>query len=244
MDILNVNNQTFYILLFLCPGFLSMRIYFIDKSWNDLSFANVFYGSLIFSMFSYVFVGVVYSLIGVEYQGVLNGGPFAFAATAIPVAVSLGLAWRCCGHPWLHAALNALKITNEDNKSNPWMNIFNNPKIHLSQITIHLKDGSALRCDETKFYDQKCLREIGVYSHYASANGDICIIATHFMKANSKAWSQIPQINVEAPWGIKMQWVPAREIARVEARAVAVTLVFPDSSRARWWGNRLGRKKA
>lgn len=243
MDILNINNQMFYILLFLCPGFLSMRIYFIDKTWNEMSFVNVFYGSLIFSMFSYVVVGVVYNFIGMEYTGVFKDGPFAFAATAIPVAVLLGLVWRCCGHPWLHGLLNWLKVTNEDNKSTPWMGVFNNPKLHISQITVHLKDGSALRCDETKFYDNKKLRDVGIYSHYASAGGDICFIATHYMKANSKEWSKISQINVEPPWGIKMQWIPAREIARVEARAVAVTLAFHGSSRVRWWERHLGRKK-
>ena len=114
-------------------------------------------------------------------------------------------------------------MTNEDNNATPWMQLFNNPKICLSQINVYLKDGSALSCDETKYFNTKELRNAGIFSHYTCADGDIYLIANRFKAKDATDWEEIPDIHVAPPWGIKIQWIPAKEIARVEARAIDVT---------------------
>lgn len=227
MDILNITNDGFYILLFLCPGYLGFRMYFIDRPWNMLNPLHVFYGSLVFSVVAYVEFYIVISGINKFLTSVNVSGHFAYAALATPFAVVSGLLWRCFGHGALHDALMKMKITNEDNNSTPWMQLFNNPKISLTQITVHLKNGSALRCDDTAYFDTEDLRRDGVFSHYTCVGGDIYMVANQFREKNDEEWQAIEDIHMDARWGLKIQWIPAGEIARVEVRATRAARATP-----------------
>lgn len=223
MDLVKLTNDGFYILLFLCPGYLGFRIYFIDKPWNNLNPLHVFYGSLVFSIFSYMLFGLTVYGIKYVFPSVTVEGSFAYAVLATPFAIALGVLWRCFGHAWFHNKLIKMKVTNEDNNSTPWMQLFNNPKIALTQIAIYLKDGSAFRCDDTAFYDTEEFRRSGIFSHYTCADGDIYIVANQFKEKGDQEWRDVEHIHMDARWGLKVQWISAKEIARVEARATQVT---------------------
>lgn len=223
MDLVKLTNDGFYILLFLCPGYLGFRMYFIDKPWNSLNPLHVFYGSLVFSIFAYIIFGFVVYGINIAFPSIKVDGSFAYALLATPFAIALGLLWRCYGHGWFHSKLIKMKVTNEDNNSTPWMQLFNNPKIALTQITVHLKDGSALRCDDTAFFDTEELRKAGVFSHYTCAEGDIYMVANQCRGKDETEWREIEDIHMDARWGLKIHWISAKEIARVEARATQVT---------------------
>ncbi|MEQ5775613.1 hypothetical protein J4E05_08790 [Thalassospira sp. NFXS8] len=213
-------NEAFSILSFLFPGYLGFRIYFIDKSWNNLSPINVFYGSLVFSFFSYLIVfGMVYAFFDLNF--VLQS--YVFALISTPIAIVLGLLWRLFGHTRFHKFLYKIKVTNEDNNSSPWMQLFNNPQVSLSQITVHMKNGVSLKCDDTSYFSKEEWMKIGLYSHYTCAEGDVYFIANRIRTEESGEWVKVEDLHVEDPWGVKIQWIPVSEISRVEVRAVKAT---------------------
>lgn len=219
MDYLSLKSDLLHVLVFLIPGFIGFRIYLIDKPWNVLSPVNIFYGSLVFSLVSYLLYGALTFILEKEGIDGLADGKYSYALMATPFAIATALLWKKWGHRIFHDALIKMKITNEDNNSEPWMQIFGNPSVGLTQIWVHTKDGCVYWCDETSFFDKKELKSKGIYTYYTSSGGGICFVANKYKEQGDNEWRDIEDIEIE-DWGIKIQWIPKEEIARVEARAI------------------------
>lgn len=223
MEILQISSDAFKILLFLFPGYIAFRLYFIDKPWSSMGAIHVFYGSLSFSIISYFLFSLFILMTNHCFPGINIEDPILNSMLSIPFAALSGILWRLYGHNSLHKFLSEIKLTNEDNNSTPWMQLFNNVDIRLSQITVYLKNGKAFRCDETAYFDTKEWRKVGIYSHYTHSNGDLYFIATHQKENQSQFWKKIPDLHIDSPWGVKIQWIPRSEICHVEVRAIEIT---------------------
>lgn len=211
MDIFKLNPELVGILLFLAPGYLGFRLYQIDRGWSDLNAIDVIYGSLIFSTVAYA-----------TYLGMVAVGwgdyPARRVISLILFAVIYAFLWRRFGHDLFHQGLHALGVTNEDNKSTTWTQIFNNPKIYLTQITVEMKGGSQIWCENTLQFRRDEFRRVGIHPYYSDADGNLYLISTHSRSAQSGEWEPAP--DVVSDWGVNLVFVPASEIARIDVRAI------------------------
>ena len=212
MDLFKLTPDLLKTLLFLAPGYLGFRLYRIDQSWNDLNPIHIIYGSLIFSALGYA---TYYGLIALG----VPDNPFWFVIAIGFFAVLYAFFWRVVGHKALHRLLQKMGVTNEDNSGTPWSLIFNNPKVFLSQITVHLKDGSAVKSEDTKEYNFRELTRLGIHPYYADTAGDLYLVCTHYRPPETTEWEEVPEIHCTPPWGIKLSFIPHGEITRIEARA-------------------------
>lgn len=212
MEALKLNAEVLGILLFLAPGYLGFRLYQIDRPWSTLNAIDVIYGSLIFSTVAY---GTYLGLVAFGWAD----EPGRRVASPILFAVVYGLLWRRFGHELFHKGLHAFGITNEDNKSTTWTQIFNNPKIYLSQVTVETKSGSQIWCDNTLQFERDEFRRVGIHPYYSDADGNLYVISTHRRASQDKEWEPVPDLIVPAPWGINLVFIPASEIARIDVRA-------------------------
>ena len=214
-----IASESFKIFVFLAPGYLGLRIYLIDKPWNELDAIHIFYGSLVFSVLSYGTYFFLVQEVPVLKEFLLNA-PWVFAVGATLFALLYALIWRCLGHPFLHQILKFINVTTEDNTFTPWTVIFNNTSINLTQITVHLKDGRSLQLDEAGKYYIPALNKAAVYPYYTSKDGDITMVVTQTRESESAEWTAVPDIYVAAPWGLKLSYIPREEISRVDVRVI------------------------
>lgn len=212
MDIFKLNPELLGILLFLAPGYLGFRLYQIDTAWSSLNAIDVIYGSLIFSTVAYATYLFLVAL-GWTDQ------PERRIGSLILFAIVYGFLWRRFGHDLFHKGLRALGVTNEDNRDTAWTRLFNNPKVYLSQIIVHLKGGGQVWCEDTKVYDLANFNRIGIHPYYADPAGNLYLICTHHRPTTTDDWIEVEEVHCPSPWGIKLSLIPASEIARVEARA-------------------------
>jgi len=218
MDIFKLNPELLGILLFLAPGYLGFRLYQIDRAWSSLNTIDVIYGSLIFSTVAY---GTYLFLVTLGW----TDEPVRRVASLILFAVLYALLWRRFGHDLFHKGLHALGITNEDNRDTAWTRLFNNPQVYLSQITVYLKNGEQVRCEDTKLYHLDNFNRVGIHPYYADPAGNLYLICTHHRSAATDDWIEVEEIHCLSPWGIKLSLIPASEIVRVEARATESGIV-------------------
>ncbi|MFL7905877.1 hypothetical protein [Azospirillum argentinense] len=218
MDLLKVSNEAFYILLFIAPGYIGMQIYFIDRQWNALNAIHLFYGSLMFSTVSYaVYFGAIDRFVPKE--------TWVFVSINLLISFLLGILWKGAGHKLLHSLLKFLRITSEDNEYSPWTIVFNNSKIFPSQIIVHLKSGRVLQLDDTVFYHRDDLRKAGVFPYYVSPDGDLLMVVTQKKEKEDADWEDASCVVENAPWGVKLSYVPQREINYVEVRVCPKKMV-------------------
>jgi len=141
-----------------------------------------------------------------------------FAPVAISMAVFYGIAWRRLGHRQFHRLLMSLNITREDNEFTPWTVLFNNTDINITQIVVHLKSGRSLQLDRTADYHIKDPLKANIHPYYTSFEGDITMVVTQTRESSRARWRDVPTVYLEAPWGLKLSYIPSREIAQVEVR--------------------------
>lgn len=211
MEAFKLNSDVIAAMLFLAPGYAAFRLYFIDRPWNALNPIHIIYGSLIFSTAAFFSYSCIISF-GVPDSSSL------FVLSTVGFSLVYAIVWRRWGHDTLHNICGTLLKTNEDNSATPWTLIFNNRSLFVTQIVVHLKDGTSLQCDDTAHFYKDNLINLDVFPYYASTEGDIYLIATHHRRSRELEWQPVPEVHILPPWGIKMSFVPAREISRVEAR--------------------------
>lgn len=214
MEIFKIDTQVLTILLFLAPGYLGFRLYLIDQPWSELNPIDIIYGSLIFSTLAFGTYGI-FLYLGWRYN------QFHLVETLILFSIIYAFIWRRFGHELFHKLLHRLRVTNEDNFSTSWSKIFNNPRVYLSQITVYLKDGSQVRCDDTSHFRIDDFVRIGIYPYYTDATGNIYLICTHYRSPSATRWQVVPEIHINPPWGIKLSFIRSSEITRIEARAIS-----------------------
>lgn len=227
MDLTRLTNESFAIFLFLAPGYLGFRVYLIDKPWNALNAVHIFYGSLVFSTLAYT---TIYSL-PVRAAWRLSWTGLSVSTTVL--AVFYGIVWRLIGHPLLHAGLKSLGITTEDNAFTPWTAIFNNTRIHLTQMIVHLKDGRSVQLDDAGAYHIPHLMRARIFPYYSSADGDLSMVVTQTRESNTTDWIEVPSVFIEHPWGLKLSFIPHTEITQVEVRVIPRTRTSSSVSRLR-----------
>ncbi len=212
---MSLSVQAIWILAFLAPGFLAFRTYMIDADWRSIRQTDVVYGSLIFSALGYA----CYLLVSLKFD---NLRLLSFIGISFASSIVIAIVWRRFGHPYFHAILKWLQITNEDNRGDVWQKIFNDPGIYVTQITAYLKNGEAVQCDDTASFDTPELRKKGIFPYYTHNDRQICFVLTRRKSSAQAAWKDIDDIQSSERWGIRLVYINPDELQRLEIRVTPV----------------------
>jgi hypothetical protein len=183
----------------------------VDADWSAIRQLDLVYGSLIFSALGYLSYAGFLAVTGATHVA-------WFVVVSFTSAIVFALAWKRYGHNALHALLNKLKLTNEDNRGDVWQKIFNDPQLYVTQLTAYLKNGEVIQCDDTAAYDRQDLREKGIFPYYSHRDGQIYFVPTHRKRTPNSQWESVKDVEAADDWGIRLVYVTPAELQRLELR--------------------------
>lgn len=210
----SLNNEALVILIFLAPGYISFRLYSVDRAWTTSQIINIFYGTLLFSTVNYI---IIYYLILLITQKRYEISDNIIVLGALFVGVITGPVWKRFGHPFLHKILMKFRITNEDNQGDAWNQLFNNPNIYITQLIIKTSFGVEYMCQSSLKFDSDEKRKHGIFPYYADSSGAINIIPTHYRLDDESIWKEVENIEVDG-WGTRTLHLKQNEISKIDVR--------------------------
>lgn len=129
---------------------------------------------------------------------------------AAVTAIVLGALWRACLRPIFYNIMQNTNVSYADDIPTAWLNLFSTTNVVATQLTVRLKDGRTLMCDDLhRFKDEPN----GAFRF--GSNGDILMYVTH--QKVGFAWSSMNDVFWDE-WGSEITYVPASEIAQVNFR--------------------------
>jgi hypothetical protein len=133
------------------------------------------------------------------------------SAIAFVFAMVVGALWSWGGRSAVERLLRKSRVSHSDDLPSAWVALFG-VKIAATQLSVKLKDGSWLMCDDlTKFSSSPngpCV---------LGAKGDILMYVTH--KQTDIGIAFFPTTYpVDAEWGHEITYIPADQVARVDLR--------------------------
>lgn len=165
-----------------------------------------------------VFIIFIYGLVGTLFYRTplpcLDGySPILIAyirtaLTIVAVAVIAGL-WRSIGKTFFYWIMRKFGVSYADAHETVLSRLFNYSPIKASQLTVYLKNGKILMCDDLRLFTDKPLGtfQLGI-------NGDILMYVTDVK--SSGRWKTDKE--VISPWGSEITYVPASDIERISIR--------------------------
>lgn len=168
---------------------------------------DVAFSSLVFGFFA----AFIYELTMRGEIGILAASGLAFAA-----AVLAGGLWRRWGRGWLRSALRLSKVSDADDLPSAWHSLFDVKGIRATQLSVQLKDGTWLQCDELERFENApggaCV---------FGGTGDLLLYVTDIREPGKESQ---PNTYVDDPnWGFEVTYLPASVISRVDFRRRKVT---------------------
>lgn len=127
-------------------------------------------------------------------------------------AVLLGALWGRFGRRWLLRLLRLTDVSHNNDLPSAWAELFSDTRVGTSQLSVRMKDGTWLKCDDLRKFDNKpygpCI---------LGGTGDILIYVTHQQSPDDEAFEECTQ-TLNAAWGDEVTYVPAAEVSRVDIR--------------------------
>jgi len=165
-----------------------------------------------------VFLTLVFSLIAsAELWLTRSFSPLIAGVCAFVLSVSGGLLWRRHGMEMLMNLLRDPDTTWSDDTPSAWAKLQENRTRPVSQISVLLKDGTWLRCDDTSQFNN---------APYApcvlGANGDIIMYLTSTDKDEEERIQKTVMCDV---FGARLTYIPSAEISRVNIRLMTPSVV-------------------
>jgi hypothetical protein len=164
-----------------------------------------------------LFLSLVFSLVATGTLWLCRDLPPPLAGTwALITSLAAGLFWRRHGMQLLTETLRGPNTTWADDTPSAWVRLQENREFPVSQISVLLKDGTWLNCDETsKFNDAPygpCV---------LGTNGDILIYLTSTtpkVVGTEAVKDKVLKTVLHEQYGARLTYVPSGEIARVNIR--------------------------
>lgn len=159
-----------------------------------------------------VFFSMVFSLIAsAELWLTRSFSPIVGGTSAFLLTVAVGLLWRRIGMQLLTAMLRGANTTWSDDTPSAWARLQENREYPLSQISVLLKDGTWLHCNETAAFNA---------SPYAPAilgtTGDVLMYLTSIKAKDGE--ERLQTTTLDPNFGARLTYIPASEIARINVR--------------------------
>lgn len=147
------------------------------------------------------------------YEWLIDAGWESFTASpsAFVASIIVGGLWRRLGRGSLRKALRLSKVSHSDDLPNAWTAIFDVTGVETTQLSVLLKDGTWLQCDDlSRFKDAPngpCV---------LGGEGDVLIYVTDSRKPDEDSIEN-DAVAFE-DWGEEITYIPATQIARVDIR--------------------------
>jgi hypothetical protein len=158
------------------------------------------------------FISLVFSLGATLAIFLLSSrGPVWSVIGALVVCVSAGIAWRALGRDWYRQLMRVTDLSWSDDDPSALATIVGNSQHPVTQVAVLLDDGTWLRCDDTRRFDDApyapCL--IG-------PNGDVALYLTH-EEADGCAPKEMTTV-IDPNYGTRLTYIPATRIRRLTVR--------------------------
>ena len=159
-----------------------------------------------------LFISLVFSLVASAGLYCLRGiNPVLSGTIAFLLTLASGILWRLVGSRILATVLRALNITWSDDTPSAWVRLQENSEYPLSQISVLLKDGTWLHCNDTaKFNDAPYSPAV------LGTNGDVLMYLTSVKKTGVEEKEQTTVL--DPSYGARLTYIPSSEIARLNVR--------------------------
>lgn len=159
-----------------------------------------------------LFLTLVFSLIAsAELWLARSLSPLLAGAGAFFLSIFVGVLWRRRGMQLLTSLLRGPNTTWSDDTPSAWARLQENREYPLSQISVLLKDGTWLHCNQTALFND---------APYAPAvlgtNGDVLMYLTSIKPTDADEREQPTALDPD--FGARLTYIPASEIARVNVR--------------------------
>jgi hypothetical protein len=165
---------------------------------GDIVVSTVVFG--FFAAFAYNFCRIVFE-ISLVWSSVVT-----FA-----LAILLGAGWATFGRRIFEGLLRKSNVTHSDDLPSAWIALASTRR-PATQLTVKLKDGSWLMCDNLKRFatspNGPCV---------LGAKGDILMYVTHTQSEIGVSFFSAPD-PLNDQWGHEITYIPADQIARVDLR--------------------------
>ena len=130
---------------------------------------------------------------------------------AFAVTIVCGLAWRGFGRKLLGWALRAANISWKDDAPSPLDALHQDTSVFMTQVSVQLKDGTWLRCDNAHQY-----RDAPLGPCVIGRDGSIGLYLTHVEKEDGTV-RELKTVRFEGA-GDRMTYVPASEVKMINLR--------------------------
>lgn len=159
-----------------------------------------------------VFLTLVLSLIASAELWLAGSlSPLTAGAFAFLLSVTAGVLWRRRGMRILSNLLRAPNTTWSDDTPSAWARLQDNHEFPLSQLSVLLKDGTWLHCNQTSTFND------APYSPAVlGTSGDVLMYLTSIKPKG--AYEREQRTTLDANFGARLTYVPASEIARINVR--------------------------
>lgn len=139
----------------------------------------------------------------------VSASPIAFVATMFAGGI-----WSFAGRKLLETILRVSKVSHANDLPSAWVALFG-IGIPATQLTVKLKDGSWLMCDDLSKFEKHPNGPCTL-----GAKGDVLMYVTHAQSEIGIAFFPTPASTHEV-WGDEVTYIPADQIVRIDLRRKA-----------------------
>lgn len=164
----------------------------------DVAFSTLVFG--FFSAFAY------------QVSRYVGEGPLLASVFAALTACTIGATWRVWGRRLMRTLLRLGDISHADDVPSAWLSLFNETGVRATQLSVRLKDGTILLCDDLSRFEKK---PNGPF--VMGSSGDILMYVTDIKEPKAKTWETQEDVEYK-DWGSVITHIPAAEISRVRFR--------------------------
>lgn len=163
---------------------------------------QLFYGIMVFGLIGYT--------VFLQAQTILWSFGLS-AACSVVISILSGVFWRKFGKKCLDRFLHWAAISNEDGIPTTWARLTEDTDIALTQVSVSLKNGSRLNCDDVSEF-----ADMPVPAFYSDDDGNLALYVTSRTEKDGTI-TEMEHIT-DPDYGSRITFVPKEEIARVAFR--------------------------
>lgn len=160
------------------------------------------------------FSTLVYGFIaafGYQIARLAGDGMLLSTLFAAVVACEAGALWRVWGRRGLNWILRKADIAHSNDAPSAWLSLFDEKSVRATQLSVYLKDGTVLLCEDLNKFVNK---PNGPFVF--GSTGDVLMYVTD-IKIKDSEWETQDDVDYE-DWGSVITHIPASEISRMRFR--------------------------
>lgn len=169
--------------------------------------SDLFYGTLLYGLFGYIIYDLMKLYCPKQFPFVV------YALSGSSASIIAAILWRKWIKNIWYKILHITAISNEDNIPTVWAGIIQNTEMLHKQISVSLKNGSKLECNDIQSF-----QDAPFPCYYADNDGNIAIYVTEVI--SSKNITTKREYVRDKEWGDLLTYIPKDEISKIAIRLI------------------------